>query len=566
MLSASARDGASAHERALATWNLHGEHFDDINLASALGCVGRCAVQRPSALQAALSRDALRSGFHSLLARIEERMAHFEPRELVTVMHASSTLPDERARALMSAAAALVREKAARLTPQGMCLAVGACAKQRIVDAELLDAVSAAALSSSPGGATLKQFSPRDISQLVWAYATLGRADVPLFAAIADIAPLKFGSDSVSTQALANTAWAYAKARVDAPQLLDLLGAHALRRVGEFKPFELAMLLWALAKARRPASRLFDTAAEHLGRQLELLPPQSISNTAWAYAKADVRSEPLFRAIAARTPARLGTFSAQALVNLAWAFCVCGFFPAELMGELSRRISALPVGRETPIAYLQQLSQLDNALRLDAPSLGLRLDPELVAACAAAIRSEHLVRKSSNLHLSVSDALRRLNEPHTNEFCVPQLGYFVDIALVQHRLVIEVNDEMWHGRVGEADARGVPAGSQLMKYRHLRASGWRVLVVTDGEWERLAGSLEAETRFLAEEIAAATASKADELARQRSRPPVIWSSAAAAEGGSDDARAATEQTHRRAASKPGRAPYDRGWQVEKNRR
>lgn len=537
MLGAGGRDGA------LSAWSQFGRHFDDINLAVALRCVARRAAARPGALRTDLSRDALRSDLHGLLARVEERVPHFAPRELATVMHASSALPDERARALVGAAAVRARELAPQLTPQGMCLVVGACAKLGLVDAPLLRAIATAALAGAPGSGVppIERFSPRDLSQLAWAYARLGHDEPKLFARIAEIAPRKLDAEPSSPQALANTAWAFARARADAPALLDALGSHALRRVGEFKPFELSMLLWALAKARAPHPPLFAAAAAQLGPRLGSLPPRSLSNLAWAYARADVRAEPLFRAIAAHVPARLDTFTPQALVNLGWAFCVCGLFPAELMRQLAARVCAAPVGPETPVAYLQQTAQLHNALVLDAPSLGLQLAPELVAACSAAIRAQHAARSSSNLHLSVSDALRRLGEPHDNEFCVPELGYFVDIALRRHQLLLEVNDAMFHGRAADgADGRGPPLGRQLMKYRHLRAAGWRVLLVSGADWERLGGCLSAQCAFLKGEIEAATASRADYLAKQRSRPPVIWSDLAPADSGEDERGARLE--------------------------
>jgi hypothetical protein len=68
-----------------------------------------------------------------------------------------------------------------------------------------------------------------------------------------------------------------------------------------------------------------------------------------------------------------------------------------------------------------------------------------------------------------------------------------------------------------------------MKCRHLRAHGWRVLVVTDGEWDALGDSLVARGEFLADRLVEATVCEADRLACSRSQAPVIWSSEAAAD-------------------------------------
>ncbi|KAG8468311.1 hypothetical protein KFE25_013394 [Diacronema lutheri] len=554
LLSARGRSRPLSPETALGTWAKFGERFDDISLAAALSCVARSAARSPDALRAGLAREPLRTECASLLARVAERLQHLQPRELVTVMHDASALPDESAHKLVRSAAALAREAAPRLTPQGMCLALRACAKLGIVDHALLDAISAEAFgrAGSPAAESaaadgpraagmLERFSPQDLSQLTWAYATLRRGDDALFARVAAVAPAKLAGDGASTQALANIAWAYARSGAagvaGAAELLDEVSAHALRRVDEFKPFELAMILWALAKAQRPNVLLFQAAAHCLARDVARLPAQSLSNAAWAFAKVDVRAEPLFRAIAASAPARLDTFSAQALVNLAWAFCVASLLPAQLLRQLVSRIELVPVGPETPVAYWQQIQQLDNALRLDAPSLGIRLSPALVGACRVEICKQHGARKPSNLHRAVSDALRHLRVEHVDEFCVPELCYHVDIALPQHRLVIEVNGTMWHRHAADTDARGAPFGRHLMKYRHLRASGWRVLLVSSGEWAELGGCVHAQGRFLAEKIDAATARRSDALGRERRTPPIVWDEEGGKAAGADAAAA-----------------------------
>jgi len=280
------RDGEPYYRHVLVTWDLHGEQFDDINLAHALSCVGRAAAQIPEGP----ARERMFSGstgcsLRRLLQRVSERLQHLRARELATVMHASSALPDELARGIVNLGAARVQMLAPQLTPQGLCLVTGACAKLGITHQPMLDAVAAAASRS------LTSFTMQDISILTWACAKLNARCDSLFAQIATVAPAKLTSGPVSTQSLANVAWAYARSNVAAPQLLDELGARAFLRVGEFKPFELAMLLWALARRRRPHASLFEAAAEHLERKIEKLPPRSVSNVAWAYATADIRNE-----------------------------------------------------------------------------------------------------------------------------------------------------------------------------------------------------------------------------------------------------------------------------------
>jgi very-short-patch-repair endonuclease len=505
-LTASARLPGPAHERALGTWDKFGDSFDDINLATALGLVARRSARAPSAQRTALFHGALGDSLRRLLTRLASRVDVLGPRELANVMHSASALNHDDACALVRSGAVRARALASQLTPQGLCLATRACAKAGVRDVPLLHAVSAAAQASK-----MARFSPQDFSTLVWAFATLDKRDDALFAKVAAMVPHKLEREPASTQALANIAWACARLSANCPDLLDAISRHALARVDEFKPFELTMLLWALARSERADAALFDAAAAALERNLERLPPQSISNAAWAYATADICPDSLFRAIAARVPARLETFSPQALVNLGWSFCVCGFFPAQLMRELVRRIELIEIGPSTPFAYLQQLTQIDNALAYDAPELVLRLEPALVDVCARAVRAQHLARRPSNLHMRISDTLRLMaGMEHQNEAIVPPYGYFVDIALPQLNLVLEVK--------GAAGGRG--SARHLVKYRHLRKAGWRVLLVTDHEWDALGADHARRAAFLAERIAMATAHSADALAARRS--PIVW--------------------------------------------
>ena len=64
-------------------------------------------------------------------------------------------------------------------------------------------------------------------------------------------------------QALANTAWSFAKAGHAAPALFDAIGKEAAGRVGEFNPQELTNTAWSFAKAGHAAPALFD---QHFAR------------------------------------------------------------------------------------------------------------------------------------------------------------------------------------------------------------------------------------------------------------------------------------------------------------
>jgi len=144
---------------------------------------------------------------------------------------------------------------------------------------------------------------------------------------------------------------------------------------------------------------------------------------------------------------------------------------------------------------------------------------------------------------------------HENEYPVPEVGYFVDIALPERRLAIEVNgpphyfpDRAARRPLTRAhlvrerrSAHGVslasvevfhddpawphgspPSARKTMKYRHLRLSGWRVLIVPFYDWAQLKGAKAAQVAYLQQRIADATSADADERARARPMAALLW--------------------------------------------
>jgi hypothetical protein len=77
------------------------------------------------------------------------------------------------------------------------------------------------------------------------------------------------------------------------------------------------------------------------------------------------------------------------------------------------------------------------------------------------IRARHLARKPPNLHLRISDTLRRMaGMEHQIEAMAPPLGYFVDNSLPQRTLVREVK-----GRRGtHRGLRLAPVSRHRMKF------------------------------------------------------------------------------------------------------
>lgn len=154
-------------------------------------------------------------------------------------------------------------------------------------------------------------------------------------------------------QALANTAWAFVRARRATPSMLEVIATEALPRLGEFKPQELANLAWAFATAvaagrhggspRPPppvTAALFDAIADRTAAQSAGFSAQGLANTAWAFAAAGHPARSMFGAIAAEAEPRLGEFKPQELANLAWAFTKAEVRAPALFSILAARATA----------------------------------------------------------------------------------------------------------------------------------------------------------------------------------------------------------------------------------
>jgi cytochrome P450 len=163
-------------------------------------------------------------------------------------------------------------------------------------------------------------FKPQELANTAWAMATARHEAPALLDAIADKAAPRAGE--FKPQELANTSWAFATAGHAAPALLDAIAAEAAPRAGEFKPQDLANTAWAFATAGHAAPALLDAIAAEAAPRAGEFNAQNLANTAWAIATAGHAAPALLDAIAAEAAPRVDEFNAQALVNTAWSFAV----------------------------------------------------------------------------------------------------------------------------------------------------------------------------------------------------------------------------------------------------
>jgi len=183
------------------------------------------------------------------------------------------------------------------------------------------------------GCAVVKDAEPQQLANTAWAYARARHAAPALLDAIATAAMARV--DDFSPQALANMAWAYATARQPAPALMDAIAVAAVVQIAEFNPQDLANTAWAYATARHEVPELMDAIAVAVAVRAGEFQTQNLANTAWAYATAGHGSPALMDAIAAVAAARVGKFKPQELANTAWAYATLGHAAPALMDAIA---------------------------------------------------------------------------------------------------------------------------------------------------------------------------------------------------------------------------------------
>jgi len=174
---------------------------------------------------------------------------------------------------------------------------------------------------------SLPRARARDLSNLAWAFATLGLKDHDsLMLAIAREAVVQIAD--FSEQNLSNTCWAYAKIGLRHDPLIKALADETLRKLPDFSAQGLTNTLWGFATLVIKGEEILGQSAwqlvcallDELKRRLPECPTQQLSNAAWACCRLGVRHEEFMAAIAHEGMRKLTAYTTQDLSNTALAF------------------------------------------------------------------------------------------------------------------------------------------------------------------------------------------------------------------------------------------------------
>ncbi|KAJ1637679.1 hypothetical protein T492DRAFT_950140 [Pavlovales sp. CCMP2436] len=425
----------------------------------------------------AKARYAARELFDEVARVAPSNLESFNSQDFANMMWAYATAGVE-ADQLFRAVAVTVQPSLRDFTPQGLANLAWAFAKTGTPSAQLL--LETIAVVFPP---RLPDLGARDIAMLVWAFSKYGvhsEAVERAYRAV-ECELEERQLSSFSHVELANTAWAFATARVFAPALFQRIATEVVHRAAHFEPQTLANVAWSLARSRTPAPAAFAAICA----AVECWPPSDFSpqnhaSLLWAFAFSGSDAARLLDSLAPAIVLRSAEFKAIDLANMAWALAASLQMRPVLMATLLERLELLKDVPEHAIGGLELLCQVHQAhmaLQLEAPELGLRLSDAMGQRCALAMREVELGNaQMSRRHQLVSAALHRAGHAHANEHFLPFLGYMVDIVLHETNVVVEV-----HG-VASYDAQRRTLPSTAMRTRHMQLRGWQVIEIPPWEW------------------------------------------------------------------------------------
>ena len=175
----------------------------------------------------------------------------------------------------------------------------------------------------------IKDFTPLDFANLLWAFAKLNHTPGDRFQADFEEAVIEKMS-RFDSQVLANTVYAYAALQLPgATNVLPLIQLHFKDRLGEFKPKELLMVLWAFTRCG------YDPGADAMARfekamrpKTDHLAPDEVTQYLWATAVLKYRpSEDALRGFQSRIVDCPSRFSGTPIALTLWAYATLALPP-----------------------------------------------------------------------------------------------------------------------------------------------------------------------------------------------------------------------------------------------
>eukprot|EP00397_Hematodinium_sp_SG-2012_P012793 GEMP01012975.1.p1 GENE.GEMP01012975.1~~GEMP01012975.1.p1 ORF type:complete len:763 (+),score=211.79 GEMP01012975.1:35-2323(+) len=283
-----------------------------------------------SSEHAALNRGMFDLQTHDdVFTYVQEHLNELDTLNLLTAMNRLSRIGnvaqcrrDPRMRSLINELHSMLRDDKT-VPPQHISSACNALARLKIHIAKDPCAQRLLRLLSQLVILGCSEFRARDLSNVAWAFATLGEVDNALLLTVAAEVTRKICE--FNEQNLSNTIWAFAKLRLRHDPMVVAIAEETMKKIANFTPQGLSNIAWAFAtqilinesKLGMTSHKLFMIIADECMKRLDGFTPQEIQNTAWAFARLGIKHEQFIRAMCDYGATIVNQFSPQDMSNMA---------------------------------------------------------------------------------------------------------------------------------------------------------------------------------------------------------------------------------------------------------
>lgn len=178
----------------------------------------------------------------------------------------------------------------------------------------------------------ITEFSPQNLSNMLWSFVYMHHRDEELLAAIAKQVVEKVLL--FKPQELSNAIWAFASLEYSTAPLLSAISAQTLTMAKQFKEQELSNIIWALGKLHFHDEQVYEALLTEIKAKLKHFLPQGVSNVAWALATVMHHDDEFLDLVVMQCSGDLSNFDVQALSNLAWALATLGHSRSSFFSEV----------------------------------------------------------------------------------------------------------------------------------------------------------------------------------------------------------------------------------------